>query len=102
MIYIVCAHPYALHRAYPLLQELRRERKVRILSFTNFHSALCGTRDAQVVMVHPRAIMHTQVVRPSDISDFGYAYAQLCARTKYIVIIKSLPPRSVENKNEHT
>ena len=89
MIRIFCAYPGLLMQQFPELKRLHRERRIAIASFDAHRGYIMP--DDQVVMISPRAVMHTQVIRPSHLHDYSCLGSYAHSHCKHVAYILSFP-----------
>lgn len=86
MIRIFTAHPQLLLNAYPELKRAHRERRVSVAAFHDHRGYIM--RNDQVILISPRAVLHTQIIKPSMYHDYStlgtYAHAH-CDHVAYVL-----------------
>lgn len=89
MIRIFTAHPSLLMRAYPALREAHNARRISIAAFDAHRGYIM--LDDQVILISPRAVLHTQIITPSMYHDYSTLGSYAHAHCKHVAYITSFP-----------
>lgn len=89
MIRIFTVYPNLLMQQFPALRRLHHERRIAIASFDAHRGYIMP--DDQVVLISPRAIMYTQIIRPSHLHDYSRLGTYAHAHCKYVAYVLAFP-----------